>query len=117
MDDSTSASDRPSVAAGSGNEGPLEPRLPTQNLIIFASLSSLTFLAAPVINIDFIPAALCKRLHTSDTIANLPSTVYLAMAWFPIVIAWLIPQARLLKTTMSAAYGIMALANAIVAVV
>ncbi|MSU45947.1 MAG: MFS transporter [Lacunisphaera sp.] len=95
----------------------LEPRLQTHNVFIFASSWALTFLAAPVLYVGFVQAALCKRLHTSDTVANLPSSVYLAMAWFPVVIAWLVPQVRLLKTTMSIAYGAMALASGMVAVV
>lgn len=95
---------------------PLEPRLQTRNAVIYASLWALTYLAAPVLYVGFVHAALCKRLHTSDTIANLSSTVYLAMAWFPIVIAWLIPQARLLKKTMGISFGVMAAACAVVAV-
>jgi hypothetical protein len=49
--------------------------------------------------------------------ANLPSTIYLSMAWFPVIIAWLFPQTRLLKPLMMFAYGLMATMGAIVAIV
>lgn len=57
-------------------------------------------------------AGLCKRLHTSDTIANLPSTLFLSMPWVPVVVAWLFPQARLLKKIMGFAFGLMAFMGA-----
>ncbi|MSU64966.1 MAG: hypothetical protein EXS38_02425 [Opitutus sp.] len=82
----------------------LEPRLQNRNALIFAAQIALTYLAAPALYVGFLQAGLCKRLHTSDTIANLPSTIYLAMAFGPVAVAWLFPQARLLKTVMSCGY-------------
>ena len=117
MDDSISKAEAPSVAAGSASEDGLEPRFQNRNALVFASLWALIFLAAPVRYVGFVQAALCKRLETSDTVANLPSSVYLAMAWFPVVFVWLVPQVRLLKTAMSLAYGAMAVASGLVAVV
>jgi hypothetical protein len=61
-------------------------------------------------------SALFKRLHTSDTLANLPSTLYLGMAWFPVVCAWWFPQARMLKPLIRNAYTAKATIGAIVAV-
>jgi len=86
----------------------LEPHLQNRNALIYAAQVSLIYLAAPALYVGFVQAGLCKHLHTSDTIANLPSTVFLAMVWVPVVVAWLFPQARLLKTTMGLAYGLMA---------
>jgi len=114
MDDSKPAPERPPVTALSRDESLLEPRFQAQNVFVFASLWSLTYLAAPALYVGFVHAALCKRLHTSDTIANLSSTVFLAMAWCPVVIAWLIPQARLLKRTMGIASGFLAFAGVMV---
>jgi MFS family permease len=92
-----------------------DPAYQNRNAIIYASLVSLTYLAAPVLYIG-IQAGLCKRLHATNAMANLPSTVYAAMAWFPVIIAWLFPQARLLKKTMSLAYGLMAASGILLAV-
>ena len=88
-----------------------------RNALIYAAQISITYFAAPAIYIGFMQASLCKRLETSDTIANLPSTVYLAMAWTTVVIAWLFPQARLLKRLLSSAYLLMAGAGLMVATV
>jgi hypothetical protein len=86
----------------------LEPRLQNRNALIYAAQVSLIYLSAPALYVGFVQAGLCKRLHTSDTIANLPSTVFLFMVWVPIVVAWLFPQARLLKKSLTYAYGLMA---------
>lgn len=105
------ATNRPEVAApdpGDAAECCLEPRLQNRNALIYAAQISLIYLAAPALYVGFVQAGLCKRLHTSDTIANLPSTVFLAMAWGPVAIAWLFPQARLLKKIMGLAYGLIA---------
>lgn len=84
-----------------------------RNGLIYTSLVSLTYLAAPVLYIS-VQVGLCKRLHSSDTIANLPSTLFLSTAWFPVIIAWLFPQARLLKIIMSFSYIVMSLTGVVV---
>ncbi|NBR59065.1 MAG: hypothetical protein EBT89_07895 [Opitutaceae bacterium] len=95
----------------------LELRLQNRNAFIFATAWSLTYLAAPALYIGFVQAGLCKRLHTSDTLANLPATMWLAMVWVSVVVAWLFPEARLLKRILASAYSVMAAASAGVALV
>jgi len=95
----------------------LETRLQERNAKIYAGLVSLIYLAAPVLYVGFVQAALCDNLGTNKRIANLPSSVYLLMAWFPVLIAWLVPQARLLKPTLVVSYSITAAMGAAVAVV
>lgn len=95
----------------------LEPRLQNRNAFIFATAWSLTYLAAPALYIGFVQAGLCKRLHTSDTLANLPATMWLAMVWVSVVVAWLFPEARLLERILASAYSVMAAASAGVALV
>ena len=90
----------------------LEPRLQNRNALIYAAQTSLIYLSAPALYVGFVQAGLCKRLHTSDTIANLPSTLFLSMPWVPVVVAWLFPQARLLKKIMGFAFGLMAFMGA-----
>lgn len=109
MSNSTTGGDEVASGGAPANELSLDPKMQDRNVLLYATMTSLIFLSAPTLYVGFVQASLCKRLHTSDTLANLPSTAYLGMAWFPVVIAWLIPQARLLKITMSAAFGIMAL--------
>ena len=95
----------------------LEPRLQNRNALIYAAVVSLTYLGAPALYVGFVQAGLCKHLHTSNTMANLPATVFLSMVWVSVVVAWLFPQARLLKTVMCSAYSLMALVCAGVALV
>jgi MFS family permease len=96
---------------------PLEPRLQNRNALIYATQISMTYLGAPALYIGFVQAGLCKHLDTSNTIANLPSTVFLSMVWVAVVVAWLFPQARMLKTVLTSSYKFMAAANAMVAIV
>ena len=96
---------------------PLEPRLQNRNALIYAAQISMTYLGAPALYIGFVQAGLCKHLDTSNTIANLPSTIYLATVGVSVVVAWLFPQARLLKPILASAYTMMAVASAGVAFV
>ena len=77
-----------------------------RNSVIYASLISLNYFAAPVLYIG-IQTGLFKHLNSTDTIANLPGTLFTAMAWVPVIISWLYPQARLLKVLLSVGYGLM----------
>ena len=92
-------------------------RAERRNSGVYAAIWCLIYLSAPVLYVGFVQAGLCKRLHASNTVANLPSTVNLVMAGFPIIIAWLFPQARHLKRGMSLGYGAMGIAGALVAIV
>jgi len=103
--------------AGAEDARPLDARIQNRNTLIYATQISLTYLAAPTLYVGFVQAGLCKRLLTSDTVANLASTVYLGMAWCPVVIAWLIPQARRLKATLGWAYALMAAMGFLVSIV
>jgi MFS family permease len=113
------ASSNPATPTPAGAEdlGLPSERDQRRNTLIYAAQISIAYFAAPALYIGFMQASLCKRLETSDTIANLPSTVYLAMAWTTVVIAWLFPQARLLKRLLSGAYLLMAAAGLMVAAV
>lgn len=117
MDDSTNTPDVSMLATGRAIDDQLNLRKQNRNAIVYVSLIALTYLAAPVLYVDLLHTGLFKRLHTSDTMANLPSTIYLAMAWFPVITAWLFPQARLLKPMMSFAFSLMAIMGAVVAAV
>ena len=94
----------------------LAENLQNRNCAIFAACVSLVYLAAPVLYIGFVQAALCEKLGASDTISNLPSTAYMALAVFPVLIAWLVPQVRLLRPAISLSYAITAVMGLLVAV-
>lgn len=111
----TNKSDTPELSAWIVTEEHFDPQHQNRNALIYACLVSLIYLAAPVLYIGM-QAGLCKRLNASDTMANLPNTVFVGMAWFPVIIAWLFPQARLLKITMRFAFGVMSLSGAVIAI-
>jgi hypothetical protein len=111
MDNGTSLSDEPV----STTDPALDLRTQNRNSLLYAAQVSLIYLAAPALYVGFVQAGLCKHLEASNKIANLPSTVFLSMAWVPVVLAWLYPQARLLKLMMTSAYAVMAGAGVMVA--
>jgi MFS family permease len=95
---------------------PLSDRDQTRNLVLYASNISLIYLSAPVLYVGIVQAALCERLGASDTISNLPSTAYLGLAAFPVLVAWFLPQVRLLKRVLTASFAVIAAMGAGVAV-
>lgn len=97
--------------------GPLPARAQRRNARLFAAQVAINYFAAPALYIGVMQASLCKRLETSDTVANLPSTVFLSMAWTTVVVAWLFPQARHLKRLRAGAFLLMGGAGLMVATV
>jgi len=79
----------------------LDIRLQTRNALIFGALVSLIYLAAPTLYVGFVQAALGEKLEVSKAMANFPSTAYLVMAPFAMIWAWLFPQLRQLKMSIS----------------
>jgi len=95
---------------------PLSDRDQTHNLVLYASNISLIYLSAPVLYVGIVQAALCERLGASDTISNLPSTAYLGLAAFPVLVAWFLPQIRLLRPVLTASFAGLAAMGAGVAI-
>jgi hypothetical protein len=111
---STPISVKPSSLVAA-SDCPLSTREQTRNLLIFAVNYSLIYLGAPVLYVGLTQAALCERLETSKTIANLPGSVYFWMTPLPIIVAWYFSAVRLLKPVLTATYLIVALMGALVA--
>jgi len=109
----------PEELSGSASEAAvevhLEDRLQRWNIFLYVFKWCLIYLAAPVLYVGFVQAGLCKRLGASDFVANLPSSAYLLLAAFPMIMAWLIPQVRYLKLVMTVGYLISATMCAITA--
>jgi hypothetical protein len=80
-----------------GDDCPLSAGLQTRNMLCFAGLWCLIYLAAPVSYVGVTHANLLHALGNSDTVANLPHAVYVWMTGVPILVAWLLPQPRWLK--------------------
>jgi hypothetical protein len=85
-------------------------------MIIYAGNVCLIFTAAPIIYIGIVQAVLCQRLGASIRVANLPTSLYLAVAALPVLVAWYLPYVRLLRRVVVAGYAIMSLMGGLVAV-
>ena len=95
----------------------LEDRFQQRNAVLYVSKWCLVYLAAPVLYVGFVQAGLCKRLGASDFVANLPSSVFLLFAAFPMIMAWAVPQVRYLKLVISIGFTITALMGGVTAAV
>jgi hypothetical protein len=91
----TSAS--PAAGPPAGDGCPLAVRDQWRNLIIYAANWGLVYLASPVLYVGVTQATLLKRLAFSDTLCNLPASIYLWCSPVPVLVAWAFPQVRLLR--------------------
>jgi hypothetical protein len=85
---------------------PLSGSDQNRNVLIFSANACLEYLAAPVIYVGVLQAALCQGLGASDTVANLPSTAYLASVVLTILVAWYWPYVRVLKAVVVSSYAL-----------
>ncbi len=76
---------------------PLSPAQQSRNLFCFAGFWCLYYLTAPVTYIGVTHANLLQQLGFDKTVCNLPHAVYQWMTALPIVVAWFLPQPKLLK--------------------
>jgi hypothetical protein len=113
--DSGSKQVPPERIAAATSDCPLSPRDQTRNLVLFGINVSLIYLGAPVLYVGTTQAALFSDdLHTSRTIANLPSSVYFWMTPLPIVVAWYFSAVRMLKPVLVTTFLISAATGALV---
>src|SRR5947209_2364982 len=82
----------------------LDRREQTRNLLLFAGCTGLIFLCAPVLYVGVTQASLCRRLRASDTVSNLPATVFFAMTVAPVLVAWYWPQVARLKRNLATCF-------------
>jgi len=107
-------SEQASSSAGVSDNA-LTQRERTRNMIIYAGNVCLIFTAAPVIYIGIIQAVLCQKLGASIRVANLPTSLFLAVAALPVLVAWYLPYVRLLRRVVVTGYAIMSFVGALVA--
>ena len=94
----------------------LEDRLQRRNVVLYVCRWSLVYFAAPILYVGFVQAGLCKRLGASDFVANLPSSAYLLLAAFPMIMAWAVPQVRHLRLVMTIGNATTAVVGGITAI-
>ncbi|MSU69472.1 MAG: hypothetical protein EXS39_01585 [Opitutaceae bacterium] len=86
----------------------ITPEMDRRNGWLYIWVTLLVYFSAPVVYVDVVQAAFCDKLGASATVANLPSSIYLLGALFPIVCSWIFP-ARLEKRIVEICYLIVAL--------
>ncbi|MBC8874884.1 MAG: MFS transporter [Planctomycetes bacterium] len=118
VEDVSNEPNRPQIAeTEAAVQVQLDDRSQRRNVFLYVLKWCLVYLAAPVLYVGFVQAGLCKRLGASDFVANLPSSAYLLLAAFPIIMAWAVPQVRYLKRVMTIGYVITGAMGAITAAV
>jgi len=105
------------VSPPGAGDSPLPRRVQTRNMIIYAGNVCFIFLSAPVIYIGIVQAVLCERLGASIATANLPTSLYLAVAALPVLFAWYLPYVRLLRRVVVTGYATMSAMGALVTAV
>ena len=79
-----------------------------RNLLLFAAIVALQYLAAPVIYVGITQASLLNQLGANPIIANLPGASFFVMASMVACIAWLFPGVRHLKPILTTCYALCA---------
>jgi len=114
---STEPNEQQTVDVEAAVEVQLDVRFQRRNMVIYVLRWCVVYFASPVLYVGFVQVGLCKRLGASDFVANLPSSAYLLLAVFPIIMAWAVPQARCLKLVMTIGYLVTGVMGAITAAV
>jgi len=83
---------------------PLSDREQARNIVLFAAVWGLVYLAAPVLYVGLVQAALLEKLGADKATSNLPASIVLWMTPVPVLIAWLIPYVRHLKSVVCVAF-------------
>lgn len=82
-----------------------------RNSLVFILNNSIGYFVAPVFYVGVLHAVILSSLGFSDTIANLPESVYMWMAPLPVLIAWFWPSTRHLRRMLVVTYACKGLAG------
>jgi hypothetical protein len=74
------------------------------NSLVFILNTSIGYLVAPVFYVGVLHAAILSSRNYSDTVANLPESVFMWMTPAPLLVAWLWPSVKLLKPLLIVTY-------------
>lgn len=94
---------------------PLPVALQRRNSLCYGGFWCLFYFAAPVTYVGTTHANLLHELGCSDTWANLPHAIYQWFTACPILVAWLLPQPRVLRPLIVGSLCAMAAVTAAVA--
>jgi hypothetical protein len=86
------------------------------NSFVFLISYSISYFVAPVFYVGVVHAAIIHSYRFSDTVANLPETVFLWMLPLPILITWFWPSTRFLRPILATSFLLKGLAGILVAV-
>ena len=86
------------------SRNPLPDHVQRRNSLVFIVNNSLGYFVAPVFYVGVLHAAILSSLGFSDTIANLPESVYMWLTPVPLLIAWFWPSTRYLRKMLVIAY-------------
>lgn len=86
-----------------------------RNVVYYVIQTALIYFCAPILYVDFVQTTLCDKLGASKTVANLPSSAAKFMAVAALILVWLVPHTRWVKTMVACAYTLSALIAAILA--
>lgn len=75
-----------------------------RNSLVFILNNSIGYFVAPVFYVGVLHAAILSSLGYSDTLANLPESVYMWMTPLPVLIAWFWPSTRYLRRMLVITY-------------
>src|SRR5438874_12182309 len=84
---------------------PLDRPAQTRNLLLFAVCTALQYLMAPVAYVGVVQAPLCKKLGSSDAVATLPETAFVALTVAPVFVTWLVADGGWLRRNLVACYA------------
>jgi len=87
----------------------------SRNLVLFAGIVGMQYLAAPVIYVGITQASLLSALGANATISNLPGASFFVMATLVALVAWAFPQVRYLKRILVICYATAAVTSGLTA--
>lgn len=111
--DESLESSGPESARPEGGEIPEHAQ--RRNSLVFILNNSIGYFVAPVFYIGVLHAAIISSLGFSDTVANLPESVYMWMLPLPIFIAWFWPSTQYLRRMLVINYAVKASAGMLAA--
>ena len=101
IDQSPKSTDTDTAVADSAQ---LSEHAQRRNSLVFILNNAIGYFVAPVFYVGVLHAAILSSLGFSDTIANLPESVYMWMTPLPVLIAWFWPSTRHLRRMLVMTY-------------
>jgi hypothetical protein len=111
-DESPSATDAATPPTVSAEQSEHAQR---RNSLVFILNNSINYFVAPVFYVGVLHAAILSSLDFSDTIANLPESMYLWTSMLSVLIVWIWPSTRHLRRMLVINYACKAISGMVAA--